>query len=177
MRTVETINNEINELKESMLNVKGTDTEVYTRIVGYYRAVKNWNKGKRDEYNHRKLFSQPDKVSFKDAAGSAVSTVTFNEVAEPQQTSVISASSSDPAGYIYFYRTTCPNCPPVRNWLEGSHIAGEAVNVDEKEGFAKASEYQIFVSPTVVFHDEKGHEMYRATNVNALDALFSKVTV
>lgn len=31
-------------------------TEVYARIVGYYRAVKNWNNGKREEFNERKMF-------------------------------------------------------------------------------------------------------------------------
>lgn len=28
-------------------------TEVYSRIVGYYRPVKNWNDGKRQEYTER----------------------------------------------------------------------------------------------------------------------------
>ena len=32
------------------------ETEVYSRIVGYYRPVKNWNAGKKSEFNHRKLF-------------------------------------------------------------------------------------------------------------------------
>ncbi len=31
----------------------GEETEVYTRIVGYYRPVKNWNRGKKSEYNDR----------------------------------------------------------------------------------------------------------------------------
>jgi len=31
-------------------------TEVYSRIVGYYRPVKNWNDGKRAEYRDRKVF-------------------------------------------------------------------------------------------------------------------------
>ena len=44
-RTVEAIDREIAECKEELANVKGRETEVYTRIVGYYRAVKNWNKG------------------------------------------------------------------------------------------------------------------------------------
>ncbi len=34
----------------------GKETEVYARIVGYYRPVKNWNKGKLEEYRHRSLF-------------------------------------------------------------------------------------------------------------------------
>ncbi len=176
MRTVETIDNEIKELRERMTSVKGTETEVYTRIVGYYRAVKNWNKGKRDEYNKRKLFTQPGKVSLRDVAESAVSTATFNDTPEPKR-ATLSDSTSDPAEYIYFYRTTCPNCPPVRNWLDNSHLNGEAVNVDKKEGFALAASYQIFVSPTVIFLDNEGREMYRATNIDALDALFSKVPV
>lgn len=175
MRTIETIDNEINELKESMLNVKGTDTEVYTRIVGYYRAVKNWNKGKRDEYNHRKLFNQPGKVSMRDTAETTVSTATFNETPEPSRD--LSSDSGEPAAYYYFYRTTCPNCPPVKNWLENFHIGGSYINVDEKEGFEKAAEFQIFSSPTVVFLDDKGSEMYRATNVAALDALFTAAAV
>ena len=34
----------------------GNETEIYSRIVGYYRPVKNWNKGKREEYSHRKTY-------------------------------------------------------------------------------------------------------------------------
>jgi len=32
------------------------ETEVYARIVGYYRPVKNWNKGKAEEFRHRREF-------------------------------------------------------------------------------------------------------------------------
>jgi anaerobic ribonucleoside-triphosphate reductase len=31
-------------------------TEVYSRIVGYYRPVQHWNAGKKSEFNHRKLY-------------------------------------------------------------------------------------------------------------------------
>lgn len=34
----------------------GKETEVYARIVGYYRVVRNWNAGKKEEYKHRKNF-------------------------------------------------------------------------------------------------------------------------
>jgi ribonucleoside-triphosphate reductase len=33
------------------------ETEVYARIVGYYRPVQNWNIGKKSEYKVRKLFN------------------------------------------------------------------------------------------------------------------------
>ena len=41
--------------KDSVLrNFK--ETEVYSRVVGYIRPVKQWNKGKREEYGDRKEF-------------------------------------------------------------------------------------------------------------------------
>ena len=33
-------------------------TEVYTRIVGYYRPLKNWNPGKAQEYVDRREFTK-----------------------------------------------------------------------------------------------------------------------
>jgi len=32
-------------------------TEVYSRIVGYFRPVENWNIGKKQEFDDRKEFS------------------------------------------------------------------------------------------------------------------------
>ena len=33
-----------------------TKCEVYSRVVGYIRPITQWNKGKRAEYNLRKVF-------------------------------------------------------------------------------------------------------------------------
>ena len=54
-RTLQEIEDEIARTQAELASVQGTETEVYARIVGYYRAVRNWNRGKRDEFNHRKL--------------------------------------------------------------------------------------------------------------------------
>ena len=51
------VENEISQTKEALENVQGTPTEVYARIVGYYRSVRNWNKGKRAEFGDRTMFS------------------------------------------------------------------------------------------------------------------------
>ena len=38
-------------------NMKCNKTcEVYSRVVGYYRPVTNWNIGKREEFKDRKEF-------------------------------------------------------------------------------------------------------------------------
>lgn len=57
-RPVEEIERDIEEAKKELAECRGSDCEVYTRIVGYYRSVKNWNKGKREEYGERKLFKE-----------------------------------------------------------------------------------------------------------------------
>ena len=56
MRTLEQVNADIEKVKSALTNVKGIETEVYARIVGYYRSVRNWNKGKREEFGHRVMF-------------------------------------------------------------------------------------------------------------------------
>lgn len=35
---------------------KRTKCEVYSRVVGYMRPVKQWNLGKQQEFSDRKLF-------------------------------------------------------------------------------------------------------------------------
>jgi len=34
--------------------------EVYSRIVGYVRPVRNWNKGKRQEFLERQVYEVPE---------------------------------------------------------------------------------------------------------------------
>jgi anaerobic ribonucleoside-triphosphate reductase len=35
----------------------GEKCDVYSRIVGYFRPVNNWNKGKKQEFDDRKMFN------------------------------------------------------------------------------------------------------------------------
>jgi len=41
----------------------GKATEVYSRIVGYYRPVQNWNEGKREEFKFREEFLEKKSMS------------------------------------------------------------------------------------------------------------------
>jgi len=34
----------------------GQETEVFSRVVGYFRPIKNWNKGKQAEFKDRKAY-------------------------------------------------------------------------------------------------------------------------
>lgn len=39
----------------------GQKCEIFSRVCGYHRPVKNWNKGKRAEFADRKVFLVPAK--------------------------------------------------------------------------------------------------------------------
>ena len=56
---VQLLNNQIAEIEKSLSEPEklGSETEVYSRISGYYRSIKNWNKGKFSELMERKDYS------------------------------------------------------------------------------------------------------------------------
>ena len=41
----------------------GKDTEVYSRVVGYYRPVQQWNIGKTQEFEERKPYSEKKAIA------------------------------------------------------------------------------------------------------------------
>ena len=48
-------------MKDRDLESKRTECEVYSRFVGYLRPVKQWNKGKQQEFSDRKMFKIMEK--------------------------------------------------------------------------------------------------------------------
>jgi ribonucleoside-triphosphate reductase len=46
---------------EKDIENKRTECEVYSRVVGYMRPVKQWNLGKQQEFSDRKLFDMKEK--------------------------------------------------------------------------------------------------------------------
>ena len=42
----------------------GQKTEVYSRVVGYYRPIAQWNKGKQEEFKARKVYDHPMEPTF-----------------------------------------------------------------------------------------------------------------
>ncbi len=149
------INDKIEALEQQLLTVKGRETEKYARIVGYYRAVKNWNLGKKEEYKFRVNYN---KTSFDNKINGSID---HAKVETPKAESL--KSTDKIATYKFFYRTTCPNCPPVKKIISTLEIEGESINADSSKGFTKAAIFEIFTAPTVVFLSKKGKEVYRTS--------------
>ncbi len=53
----------IEELENELINVRGTECKVYSRIVGYFRPVKQWNNGKQEEFSQRVTFEVEKETS------------------------------------------------------------------------------------------------------------------
>lgn len=174
-RTIEQIDKEIEQLKQEYSAAEGTPTEVYTRIVGYYRSVTNWNKGKREEYRHRLLFSEPADMI---AAAAPVSPESPGRGRGSLDQDKLNGNAALSAvSYMFFYRNTCPNCPPVKEFVETMQLEGSMINVDTDEGMTEASHYEILAAPTVLFFDKKGKEVMRACNVEQLREAFADAPV
>jgi ribonucleoside-triphosphate reductase len=141
------------ELRDGLLCVEGTSTEVYSRIVGYYRSVRNWNAGKREEFGKRVEFSFPS------AAGSG----------PKPRTGIVS--------YLVFTRAACPNCPAVRDYLAGSDLPGVVVDVDTADGLDLARQYEVLSTPTAILLDAAGDEVTRARDRAVLTELLEPASI
>ena len=115
----------------------GEVTEVYSRITGYYRPVKNWNDGKAQEYKERKVYN-PEKFEGKTPSKAA----TAEE--KHEETTVKAAEDK----LILFATTTCPNCKMAVHFLEKAGIGFEEVIADENPDLAK--QFDIRQAPTLV---------------------------
>lgn len=161
LEKIKAIDEEILLLKKEMDQVEGMETEVYSRIVGYYRSVRNWNLGKRGEYKERVPFSTISGRKIKQIVNTESSDVTLND-----------ASDQDVWSYSYFYRTTCPNCPPMKEVLKNVKLKSQSFNVDTDSGMDEASKLNIFSAPTAVFFNKDGKEIFRTGNAKEVEENF-----
>jgi hypothetical protein len=166
MRTIAEIDADIARVKAELKDVHGTNTEVYARIVGYYRSVKNWNPGKREEYDKRQLFSIDGEKVRDHIPEQGCGT---ESLSNPAQEMLSAGGLAD--RYELYTRKTCPNCPPVKECCSNLPLSGEFVDVDSSEGIARASGCGVVSAPTAIFYDARGAELGRAHTVKDIRAL------
>ncbi len=172
MRTKAEILKEIDTLKEEIKNVRGTTTEVYTRIVGYYRAVQNWNVGKKSEYADRVEFS----VSPSEEEIPAATTVQCENESLSIEKDILNIVINDKGlikKYKLFYSDNCPGCPPVKNFLKQVHLSGEEINAGTREGFEEAIRNNITGTPTVLFFNDAGDVVNKAHTPAQIERLIA----
>ena len=172
-RSLAEVEAEIEAVQAELKNVHGTETEVYARIVGYYRAVKHWNNGKKDEFFQRKMFTLEDSKEYDITAPSELQTKVEESTATPK----VLTEDSDIVSYKLYTRERCPNCPPVKAYMDKVEIEGHSIDVDTEEGLADAAENGVFATPTVIFYNANGVECARSHTVEELSIVLKKVAV
>jgi hypothetical protein len=162
-----TIEARIVELEGELAKAEGTPTEVYSRIVGYYRSVRNWNAGKREEYDQRLAFGLPHGGGQAPAEEDPSPASASEGSARPAAL----AAPGEPGlrdGVLVFTRDRCPQCPPVANYVLSSGMRAVFVDVDGDEGLSLARDFGIMATPTILGLDAEGRESFRAFDVKGL---------
>ena len=177
MRNLEAIEKDLTAAREALSSVEGTPAEVYSRIVGYYRSVRNWNRGKREEYGERRLFRINAKRGLKAEPGSAPELSPAFDVlhaAAPSRPPVAVVSQPDQAEetrLLLFVRASCPGCPPAKTAAGKLGIPVDLVNADTADGMAEAVRRNVMSTPTAILLSRGGAELKRAGNAEAISCL------
>ena len=131
----------------------GEETEVYSRITGYYRPVKNWNDGKTQEYKERRVYD-----------------ITHSRMRPRTAAAAEEAEKSDPESggeelkTLLFTTKTCPNCRVAMNSLEKADISYEVVDAEEHMDLVE--KYGIMQAPTlIIVKDGQVTKLANASNI------------
>ena len=139
--------------EQKVCPICGARTEVYSRITGYYRPIQNWNDGKTQEYENRKLYDI-ETSRLKRKKETAPMYQAGANVTVPEEVN---------AEKKYLFTTkTCPNCRIAKEMLKGESY--ELIDAEENQELA--SEYGIMQAPTlVVLHDGAFDKYVNASNI------------
>jgi anaerobic ribonucleoside-triphosphate reductase len=153
----------------------GKATEVYSRITGYYRPVRNWNDGKSSEFENRKTYEPEELFSVNrnllEEAGvdePRVGTQTLGRANRVEATK----SNSDAEKVILVTTKTCPNCQAAKNYLNQAGIEYDVILADEADGAEIAVQYNISAAPTLIVQSGEEAELY--SNVSNIRAYIGK---
>ena len=115
----------------------GENTEVYSRITGYYRPVQNWNDGKTQEYKDRKEYDI------------ATSHLTHQGCISCSDAIPNNTDSDKIENAVYLFATaTCPNCKIASSFLDKAGVVYEKLYANDKPQLA--AHYGIKQAPTLV---------------------------
>ncbi|MBR2614018.1 MAG: ribonucleoside triphosphate reductase [Clostridia bacterium] len=122
----------------------GAKTEVYSRITGYYRPVQNWNDGKLEEFNARKVYDiENSKLKREDL------------VKEEVKACEVEVKGED---ILLFTTPTCPNCKMAKMMLDKAGIKYTVIDATSDKDMAK--EFGVLKAPTMFVPTKDGYAKY-----------------
>ncbi len=133
----------------------GKETEVYSRITGYYRPVKNWNDGKAEEYKNRKVYDLNNSHLTHD--------VNCDNCCDDKKCELKD-------GIMLFTRKSCPNCKTAKSLLDKQNVQYEVIDAEKNADLSK--ELEIKQAPTLVVIENGRVTKY--TNVSNIKKYLGK---
>lgn len=112
------------------------DTEVYSRITGYYRPVQHWNDGKAQEFKNR-LEYKTETSMMKNSKQQYETTK--EEIA-------VTLPNENKNNKYLFTTKTCPNCHIAKQDLKSEQI----LIIDAEEHIELSQKFSILQAPTLV---------------------------
>jgi len=153
----------------------GIETEVYSRIVGYYRPVRQWNNGKREEFKDRLEFSEEKALGRKIEVRAVVEDSGTTSVEAEE---LISNDDSIIKRFRIFSLPNCDKCAAAREYLS-EKAEGETVDLGSGGGLKEfrdvyrklknkihRNEDGSLPIPTILLYDSKGNLVTVAHNVD-----------
>ena len=127
----------------------GGQTEVYSRITGYYRPVQNWNDGKAQEFKDRTVYNL--------GASHLKNERTVSHTVEDGKHED-APKASNGARVMLFTTKTCPNCKIAYTLLDKANIGYEKIDAEAQEDLTM--KYGIRQAPTLIVIDGDGYESF-----------------
>ena len=127
----------------------GGETEVYSRITGYYRPVKNWNAGKSQEFKDRMVYEVEGSYHPKKKAS----------VKKPKKNIGIPSSNEN---NLLFTTKTCSNCKMIQKMMNDSNIPYLLVDAENNPNLVK--EFDVMQAPTLVVVSDTDTKSYPTMN-------------
>ncbi|MCL2627272.1 MAG: ribonucleoside triphosphate reductase [Oscillospiraceae bacterium] len=136
----------------------GEQTEVYSRITGYYRPVSNWNEGKTQEFKERKLYNINGTATKESKKQAGAASPTSKEVPETQEMNY--------SKIMLVTTKKCPNCDTAKNFMNDAKISYDVVEAEANPELV--SQYSVRSAPTLVVVNGTGFETI--TNISNIRA-------
>ena len=126
----------------------GKETEIYSRITGYYRPIKNWNAGKTEEFKDRKEYTlEASNFSLKDGA-----------ISNDEEKAETKDHSNDVKEITLFSTKTCPNCKMAKMLLDKAGIKYKVIDAEDNKD--ETTRLGIKKVPTLLVPDGDSYDVY-----------------
>lgn len=126
----------------------GKETEVYSRITGYYRPVKNWNDGKAQEFRDRKTYEVDENANPKPE---------LHDHCDCEQKPV-NREAPKVTELMLFTSPTCPNCKMAKMMLDKEGIKYRNIDATSEKDTTIA--YGVTKAPTLLVPNGDSYDVY-----------------